>query len=343
VSSLSSPGGESLPEAGVGLTVSEPRAAPDRPGSAADLTVETDDAAGDPSAGAVPVSAGRAPLSPATAVFGAALSILGALLLGFGADLTFVGALHHNRDQHLAYDDFRAQLAHGEAPIGPADQHDRPLAMGAPVALLDIPEIGLREVVLEGTTSRVLAMGAAHARSTVFPGQAGTSVIMGRRAAFGGPFRRIASLRPQQTFTVTTGQGVSTYRVIDVRRAGDPVPAAVAVGAGRMQLVTAGGPAFQPGGVVRVDADLVTPVQGTPTVDIAIPPLPKAEQPLQGDPSVLMVLVLWAQALLLAAGLVAWARLRWGFWQTWIVGVPLLAALGLATADRVAQLLPNLM
>jgi hypothetical protein len=47
--------------------------------------------------------------------------------------------------------------------------------------------------------------------------------------------------------------------------------------------------------------------------------------------------------LLIAAALVAWARVRWGVWEAWVVGLPLLAALGLAVADRVAQLLPNLM
>jgi sortase A len=289
---------------------------------------------------------GRAPrrqLSPVAAIYGAAFSIAAALFLGFAADVTFIGALHHNRDQHIGYSQLRLELAKGTAPVGPLDFRGIPLPLGAPIALLDIPEIGLHEVVFEGTTAHVLEMGAGHARSTLLPGQAGTSVVMGRRAAYGGAFRDIGTLKAGQQFTTTTGQGTSTYKVIDVRRAGDPIPTAPPVGSGRLQLLTATGPAYQPSGLLRVDADLVTPAQLAPSVSFNIAPLTKAELPLQGDSSVLIVLVLWAQGLLVAAGLVAWARVRWGIWQTWIVGLPLLTTLGLAVADRVAQLLPNLM
>jgi sortase A len=285
----------------------------------------------------------RRPPSPAIAIYGAAVSIVAVLLLGFVADLSVVGSLHHDRDQRIAYAQLRFELAKGTAPIGPLDSLGHPVAMGDPLALLEIPQIGLTEVVSEGTTAGVLEKGVGHARSSVLPGQVGTSVLMGRRAAFGGPFRDLALLRKGQQFTVTTGQAKSTFRVLDVRHAGDPIPAAPAAGAGRLQLITATGPMYRPTGVVRVDADLVTAVQGAPTLTVNIAPLLKAEYPLQGDPSVLMPLVLWAQALLIAAALVAWARVRWGFWQSWIVGVPLLSMLGLAVADRVAQLLPNLM
>ena len=283
------------------------------------------------------------PVPGSVAVYGAALSILAALLLGFAADLSFLGSLQHYRSQKLAYADLRLQLASGEAPIGAADSNGVLLAAGTPIAVMSIPTIGLTEVVFEGSTSRVLAKGAGHERLTPMPGQAGTSWIMGRRAAFGGPFRDLGVLHAGDPITVTTGQGVSTFRVLDVRRAGDPQPAAAAAGAGRLQLITATGPAFQPTGVLRVDADLTSPVLGTPPALSGVPPLAKAEQPLQGDASVLTVLVLWSQALLVAAGLVAWARVRWGLWQAWIVGVPLLATLGIAVADRAAQLLPNLM
>ncbi|MDX6211652.1 MAG: sortase [Frankiales bacterium] len=285
----------------------------------------------------------RRPPSTPVAIYGAALSIGAALLLGFLADLTFIGALHHNRDQRIGYAALRYELAKGEAPVGPLDHNGKPLPLGAPVALLVIPEIGVHEVVFEGTTSGVLEKGAGHARSSLLPGQAGTAIILGRKAAYGGPFRDIGKLLPGQTFTATTGQGTSTYRVLDVRLAGDPVPPAPAAGAGRLQLITAAGAAYQPNGLLRVDADLVSTPQGAPVVGFNIAPLAKAEGPLQGDSSVLVVLVLWAQALLIAAALVAWARVRWGVWEAWVVGLPLLAALGLAVADRVAQLLPNLM
>jgi sortase A len=323
-----------------GVTVSEPSAAPAPP----DLDDEQSVTDQEPVVLPPPATAAaeKSPVPASVAIYGAAMSILAALLLGFLADLTFVGALHHNRDQHVEYAALRLALANGVAPIGPANYDGVLLGPATPVALLKIPEIGLNEVVLEGTTSGVLMKGAGHLRTTAMPGQAGVSEVMGRRAAYGGPFRDIATLRPGAELTVITGQGTSTFKVLDVRHEGDPNPSLPA-GASRLVLVTATGPALRPTGVVHVDAELTSAVQPTPPPFSGVPRLTDAERPLRGDPSVLTVLVLWGQALVIAAGLVAWARLRWGRWQTWIVGLPLLATLGLAVADRVAQLLPNLM
>jgi LPXTG-site transpeptidase (sortase) family protein len=92
------------------------------------------------------------------------------------------------------------------------------------MAVLEIPALDLHEVVFEGTTSGVLQDGPGHRRDTVFPGQEGTSVIMGRQATYGGPFGRLDVLQPGEPFTITTGQGAHTYHVTGVRREGDPQP-----------------------------------------------------------------------------------------------------------------------
>ena len=125
----------------------------------------------------------------ATWLPGAAVLLLTTLLVVFLADLSVVGALRHYRDQRTAYDGLRAALAEGTAPVGQTDAEGQLLPLGTPVALLEIPQIGLREVVLEGTTAGVLVSGPGHRRDSPLPGQAGTSVLFGRQAAFGGPFR----------------------------------------------------------------------------------------------------------------------------------------------------------
>jgi sortase A len=332
-----------------GVTVSEPSAVPGPAepdpevvviDSGFDETAEAEPAQPEPVAKPARV---RKPVPRSVAIYGAALSILAAMLLGFAAELSFVGAIEHNRAQRLGYAQLRLELANGVAPIGPADGNGVLVAQGAPVALLKIPAIDVTEVVFQGTTSRVLEKGPGHDRLTPMPGQAGISWLMGRKAAYGGPFGDLGKLRPKDLITVTTGQGVSTFSVLDVRRAGDPQPPAPAAGAGRLQLITASGGSYQPDGVLRVDADLTSKVLGTPAAVSGVPPLANAERPLQGDPSILLVLVLWSQALLVAVGFVVWARVRWGRWQAWIVGVPLLTTLGLAVAGRAAELLPNLM
>ncbi|NUR31570.1 MAG: sortase [Catenulispora sp.] len=277
-----------------------------------------------------------------TNVVGASLTILAVLLLGFVANLALVGELRHERDQHVAYATLREQLANATAPTGQTDAGGDLLPAGTPIALLQIPQIGLNEVVFEGTTGSVLASGPGHRRDTPLPGQAGASVIMGRRAAFGGPFSDIAALVRDDRFTVVTGQGRQVYRVIGVRVAGDPQPAPLAAGAGRLTLVTADGSALAPSGVLRVDAALESPVVPSPSRPIAPGAITAAEQPLASDTSEWIMAVLLGQALLILSATTVWVRVRWGRWQTWTAATPLLVALGLALADHVAFLLPNL-
>ncbi|MEV8345193.1 sortase [Streptomyces niveus] len=291
--------------------------------------------------------AGRAhdtrPAGPALRTAGAALSILAALLLGFVATLGPLGDLRHGRDQKVAHSELREELANATAPVGPRTADGGQLALGDPVALLEIKQLGLREVVAEGTTSDVLAGAPGHRRDTVLPGQAGVSVVMGRQAAYGGPFAHIDEMRRGETFTVSTGQGRHTYRVLGVRRAGDPQPPVLAAGKGRLTLITGDGSAFLPDGLLRVDADLVSAVQPAVAPLYSTGSLPADERPMAGQTSAWVPLVLWGQGLLLAAAALAWTRARSGRREAWVVGIPVLGALGFVVADQAARLLPNLL
>ncbi len=282
---------------------------------------------------------GRARLVASTLVLS-----LSACLLGFVAWMTIGSRLYYDRVQHNDYASFRSELAQATAPTGPTDPANakKLLPPGTPVAVLSIPEIGLNAVVLQGTTSDVLEGGLGHLRDTAMPGQAGVSEILGRRAAYGGPFARLSSLSPGAVFSVTSGQGVTRYRVLDVRRAGDVVPQ-LTRGKGRLVLGTADGPPFAPTGVVWVDADTITAPYTPPAMVISASEISPSELPLGTESGVWLPLVLWAEGLLLAALAIAWLRSHWGRWQTWTVAVPVLGYLGLGVADQVARLLPNLM
>jgi LPXTG-site transpeptidase (sortase) family protein len=285
--------------------------------------------------------AGRA---VARLVASSAILTLGGSLLGFAMWIAAGSALHYDRVQHDSYASFRAQLAQAIAPTGPTDplNSKHVLALGSPVAVLTIPEIGLNVVVLEGTSGQILQGGPGHLRDTQLPGQAGISVIMGRRATYGGPFARLSSLGPGQLFTVTTGQGVSRYRVLDVRRAKDPVPS-YSAGQGRLILVTADGTAYAPTGVLRVDANLISKPQPAPTMVITPADIGANEQAMGTDSVAWVPLVLWGQCLLLAAVALGWMGAVWGRWQSWLVAIPVVGFFGLEVADQVARLLPNLM
>jgi sortase A len=258
--------------------------------------------------------------------------------------MTVLGSLSHERAQKVAYANFRAALAQATAPVGhfDGDSATEPIPAGTAVAVLSIPSIGVNEVIFEGTDSGVLTRGPGHRRDTVFPGQAGVSVLMGRRAAFGGPFARLTDLRGGDRITVVTGQGENAYEVMGVRRSGEAQPPALAAGAGRLTLVTADGQAYAPTDVLRVDAELTSAVRETPRLAISPAILPRADGVLAIDLMALVPLVLWGQLLVAATLSLTWIRHRLGPGHAWLIGLPVLSLLGVLVAGQIAQLLPNL-
>ena len=127
-------------------------------------------------------------LTPRRQVARAAFVMLFVVSVSLLLELFVVSNLQQRAAQQRMFDALRTDLASGTAPIGPYDAEDRVLPLGTPVAFLEIPELGLRQVVGSGTTAGVLFGGPGHRRDTPLPGQQGTSLVMGRRAAFGGPF-----------------------------------------------------------------------------------------------------------------------------------------------------------
>ncbi|WP_223690453.1 sortase [Leifsonia poae] len=266
-----------------------------------------------------------------------------ALLIGFAANVLVLSHLHHLIGQQVSTNTFREQLADATAPVSEGDVHSVLLPDGAPVSLLSIPSIDLKEVVLEGSSSGVTANGPGHRRDTVLPGQAGTSILLGRSAAYGGPFSRIQQLTPGATIVTVTGQGTSNYRVIGVRYAGDPDLPTLKAGQGRLTLETARGLPYVPSGVVRVDAQLVSTVRDAGFRQTTPQTLPLADRELASDPSTAWILVFALQALLAAELLAVRALDRFGAQRVWIVFLPVLLAVGVIATDQAARLLPNLL
>lgn len=294
-----------------------------------------------PPAQSVPQNAAPAGMRPGVFVASTALLIVSSLLLGLVFNLLLVSPLRHARDQQVAYAQLRADLAKAVAPIGTTSEGVA-LPLGVPLGAIRIESLGMTEVFFNGTTSTVLMSGAGLQRDTVMPGQVGHAVIYGRSSAFSGPFAQIGTLPPGATITVVTGQGEHTYRVTAVRLS-DERPRALAAGEGRLTLVTAGGAPFLPAGLVQVDAVLesaAVPRYG-PSIPSAL--LSPTERAMAGDSSAAIGLVLWAALLLAAAVLLVWMSLRWGRWQTWVVAVPVVTALGVAVTNHIVMLMPNLM
>ncbi|RNL79980.1 sortase [Nocardioides marmorisolisilvae] len=268
------------------------------------------------------------------------LTVLALVLFTLLLNLTVISQIQHFTAQHRLYGELRRSLAEGSTPIGQLDDKNNPIKPGTPIALLKIPELGISEVVVEGSASRQTKLGVGHQPNTPFPGQGGSpAVLFGRKAAYGGVFANLDRLRAGQEFTVLTGQGKFTYRVIG-QRTGEKVPAMTPT-SGRLTLVTAKGAAFMPHGVLQVDADLVS--KTVPRPPIAYSRVDANQGALGSDHSRMFSLSWLLELLVLMAVGSVWAWKRWSHPAMWVVFVPVLAATGLACADRVCDLLPNLM
>lgn len=260
---------------------------------------------------------------------GLAVTLLAALLLSFVGYLCFLSGVQEARSQDTLYVKLAGELANGLAPVGAT-------APGNPVAILNIPAIGIRNtVVVEGTSPEDLTEGPGLMRDTVLPGQAGISVIFGRRATFGAPFGRLPDLRSGAVITATTSQGVSSYQVIGVSSSEKPVPFSEIEN--QLLLVTADS-SLTPAHYVEVEARLISAAKQEPG---GLPRVTPAEVALGRDSYALIPAMAWAIALAAAAFAGSYAAARWARWPAWIAVIPVVLAVAWNLYQSLSALLPN--
>jgi len=83
---------------------------------------------------------------------------------------------------------------------------------GDAIGRLEIPAIGVKEYVVEGTDTANLRKGPAHYPETPMPGERGTAAIAGHRTTYGAPFRDIDQLKHGQVITIDLPYGRYVYR-----------------------------------------------------------------------------------------------------------------------------------
>jgi sortase A len=110
------------------------------------------------------------------------------------------------RQDHLqsSFDDPGTQQAYLENRIG----------IGDGLTLLRIPKLGLKVLVVQGTTPAALRAGAGHYLGTPLPGEAGNVGIAGHRTTFGRPFNRLDEMRPGDVVTLETPFAIYTYKAV---------------------------------------------------------------------------------------------------------------------------------
>jgi len=279
------------------------------------------------------------PVSPTRAVVIATTATMAAIGIWFVLFGLVLSGLYENHAQHLLYSQLRQGLAQQTVPYGGV------MKPGTPIARITAPQIGLSQVVVEGTSSQELVSGPGHLPTTPMPGQAGNSEIFGRSALYGGPFGHVHALKRGANITVVTQQGVFGFRVIDVRGPGDPVPSTAQLGPSSLTLVTSAASGWRagwaPNYVIYADATLVSgKLQPAPARRPTV--VPVADGYLVGDTSQVVLLPYWVLGLLLVCGGLGWASTRWTVWQLWAVGAPAVAAMLWITTNSAMLLLPNL-
>jgi sortase A len=90
---------------------------------------------------------------------------------------------------------------------------------GDPVAIIQIPRIGLDMVVVEGTASEPLTKGPGHYPDSAFPWEDhGRVAIAGHRTTYLRPFWSLDRLRKGDLIRLVTERGTFDYRVFGMRK-----------------------------------------------------------------------------------------------------------------------------
>lgn len=171
------------------------------------------------------------------------LAVIVSLILLVAADAVIGAAVHAEHQRHLA----------AEFAI-PTEE----LAVGDAAFVLQIPALGVNEVVVEGASASELRGGPGRRLDSVQPGDSGNTVIQGHKTRFGGPFGQLKDLKGGNSIYLRSRSGdVTVYKVAKVRKVGsDQVKYLEFEGPNRLTLVSsAGGPLDGSRVVVTAAAD----------------------------------------------------------------------------------------
>lgn len=186
-------------------------------------------------AAVVPDRSGAAARWPRRRLAGVALALSGALMLGYAATGYARGVLARDAAR-AAWDAAEARRAVlGVQSLTVGGDHRSTFALGAPVARLVIPRLGLDEIVVEGVGDDELRAGPGHVPGSAMPGEAGNAVISAHRDRH---FHALDELRAGDTLRTTSGAGEAVWVVTGRRVVDKDAPALFASRSARLTLTT---------------------------------------------------------------------------------------------------------
>jgi sortase A len=147
--------------------------------------------------------------------FGRALIAGGALLLAYCGMVWLDARIFQERESRLLDSQLEAALHVPPAPVPLPVSTTVPLATKhrGVIGRLEIPRLGLSEIIVEGANGAALRRGIGHISSTPLPGQIGNAAITGHRDTF---FRPLRNIERDDLIRITTPRGKYAYHVVSM-------------------------------------------------------------------------------------------------------------------------------
>jgi len=273
-----------------------------------------------------------------TEFVGLAITVGSLLLVMFLLYLYLFSALTGARNQNRL---LHSLTGNPKAVYGLATGRQAP--NGQPVAVLDIPSLGLHQAVVEGTTASDLQLGPGLASGTSLPGELGNAVIAGRRVSFGGAFGGIGRLKPGDEIKVIDGAGNFVFSVTSVETISKAQVSAPQYDRSWLTLVTSDS-SWLPAGKLIVIARMTSgPIpSGTSSSGSEFPRTLYSLPSFAGDPAAGIPAVLWTLAMLALLAFMILSIRRWRQpLVSWLLAAPVLLACALFACENLARCLPS--
>lgn len=290
---------------------------------------------------------------------GKSLISAGVLILLFVGYQLWGTGLAQARDQKGLRNRFAAELAAPTTvpadPAGSSAPSTEPPAVPAAAdvcaecaGIIEIPRIGLNNVVVEGVGVEDLKKGVGHYPGTKMPGEKGNAAFAGHRTTYGAPFNRLDELGPGDQIIITTRQGTFRYEWMEKKIVSpDTVSVLDDTPDDRLTLTTCN-PKYSAAQRLIVVAKLMGPSVAAVAPSPPAPPaggqqLVSETQPagLSGAPATIRPAIAWG---IIAASvwLAAWAIGRWSGrrWGTYIMVAPVFLVVLFMFFENFARLLP---
>ncbi len=288
---------------------------------------------------------------------GKSLISVGVLVLLFVVFQLWGTGLTHDREQKNLRNSFAKQLAApavaDTVPTTPnaptTTTRPPPLAEGDAAAVINIPKIGLDEVVVEGVGVEELKKGVGHYPDTKMPGETGNAAFAGHRTTYGHPFLRLDELVNGDEITITTKAGTFRYLVME-KKVVTPETIEVLDNTPDTRLtLTTCHPKYSAAERLIVVAQLMGAPIAPPVTTMPTTAPPRStelavglDRPgLSGAGAENRPAIAWG-ILASSIWLSAWAIGRWSGrrWTTYILGTPLFLVALFLFFENVARLLP---